>query len=95
MVTVRFSKGAVRDLNEMFEFVAQEDSGAASRLINVIEERCAELAELPFLGRPRPEFFSDVRSLFVDPFIIFYQVNGAGVTILRVYHASRDPDSVL
>lgn len=94
-MAVRFTRDAVRDLHEVWEFVAREDTAAARRLTDGIEQRCAELAEMPLMGRPRPEFAPGVRSLFVDPFILFYQPARDGIEVLRIYHASRDPDSAL
>jgi toxin ParE1/3/4 len=95
MAAVRFTKEAVSDLNEIWDFVAQEDTIAASRLTDAIEQRCNKLAETPLIGRARPEFSAHIRSLVVDPFILFYQPVSNGIEILQIYHTSRDPDSAL
>jgi toxin ParE1/3/4 len=94
-MAVRFTQEAVHDLNEIWDFVAQEDMVAASRLIDALEKRCRELAESPLMGRVRPELAPNVRSFFVDPFILFYQIVSGDIEILRIYHMSRDPDSAL
>src|SRR5713226_6582831 len=47
----RFLPLAHRDLNEIWEYIAQDNLDAAERLVERIEELCALLAERPQLGR--------------------------------------------
>src|SRR6266849_4125190 len=49
----RFLPLARNDLNEIWEYIAQDNLDAAERLVERIEELCALLAERPQLGRRR------------------------------------------
>ena len=42
---------ARRDLEDIFEFIAVDDAGAAARVLKRVETTVARLAEFPFMGR--------------------------------------------
>jgi toxin ParE1/3/4 len=53
------------------------------------------LGSFPDLGRPRPEYGPDVRSLPVEQHRIFYAVSPAAVEIMRIVHMrTSDPDTL-
>jgi plasmid stabilization system protein ParE len=61
----------------------------ADRLIDAIIDRFELLAEQPGMGRLRPEFGADIRSLTVENHVIYYRHDGE-ILIARVLHGRRD-----
>jgi toxin ParE1/3/4 len=49
-------------------------------------------AVLPFpnSGRSRPEFGHGVRSYPLPPYVVFYQIRGREMLVLRILHGHRD-----
>ena len=89
-MSYRLSALAERDLEEIWSYVADDASPAtADRLIDAIFDRFELLVEQPRMGRPRPEFGSDVRSFVVENHVIYYRYD-EDVLIARVLHGRRD-----
>jgi len=70
---------AQTDLAEIWAYIA-EDFQALSRR--------------PGLGRRRPELNSDIRSLAVGRYVVFYLPLSRGIEVVRVLHGSRDIESI-
>jgi toxin ParE1/3/4 len=86
----RLSPLAEWDLEETWLYVAEDASPAtADRLIDDIVDRFDLLAEQPRMGRLRPEFGTDVRSVTVENHVVYYRYDG-DVLIARVLHGRRD-----
>ena len=88
---------AVDDLADIHTIIV-EASGhvdVADRFIDEIEARCLHIAELSSrLGRPRPEFGHDLRSLPQDNYLVFLRYRGDDILeIVAVVHAARDLDA--
>jgi toxin ParE1/3/4 len=94
MPSFRFLPLARRDLNEIWEYIAQDNLDAAERLVERIEELCELLATRPQLGRRREELAPGLRSFPAGSYLIFYQEIHDGIEVVRVFHASRDIDSL-
>ena len=94
MPSFRFLPLARNDLNEIWEYIAQDNLDAAERLVERIEELCELLAQRPQLGRRREELAPGLRSFPAESYFIFYQPIPDGIEVVRVLHASRDIDSL-
>jgi toxin ParE1/3/4 len=55
-----------------------------------IQNTCQMLLRAPELGRPRDELIHGVRSIPLDPHVIFYRETVRGIEILRVLHQRED-----
>ena len=87
------SAQADSDLDSIWYYIATESGSIeiADRLVDTITERFFLLAQYPHMGRRRDDDLRPgVRSFPVEKYVIFYQVQDAGVFILRVLHGSRD-----
>lgn len=49
---------------------------------------------MPFIGRPRPDLGTDLRSLVVGSYVIYYVPTDRSVEIVRVLHSARDTISL-
>ena len=91
MAVVRYSLSAQTDLLEAWLFVAEEDTDAADRMLDVIEREGEGLRDQPLMGRTRSELGERVRSWSTStPCILFYVVDDEGITVVRVLHHARD-----
>ncbi len=81
---------ALQDLEEIHDFIADDNSRAALRLINFIEKKCESIAKMPAIGRSRAELAFGLRSLPVRKYVIFYRQNKGCVEIIRILHSARD-----
>jgi toxin ParE1/3/4 len=87
---VILSELAEADLTDIWEFIAQDNSEAADRLIDEIHEKCQFLAATPRVGRQRPELDPSIRSFAVGNYMIFYRESTRGIEVARVLHGHRD-----
>ena len=92
---IRFKREARADLRAIKEHVHSENPRAAMRLLAVLRQRTGRLAEMPRLGRARPELAPDLRSAAVGNYVIFYTVDPDIVWIQRILHGARDIDAIL
>jgi toxin ParE1/3/4 len=78
------------DLREILRYLRRHSRPAAERLARAVKERLGHLSKSPRLGRERPEFGAGYRSLVVGDYVLVYHTTDAVVTIIRVFHGSRD-----
>ena len=82
---------ARRDLSEIWKYFARVGSvDVADKLLRDINHAGRQLGRHAFMGRPRDELVSGLRSVLVHPHIIFYRVSEEAVEIARVLHQRRD-----
>lgn len=80
---------AEQDLQDIWSYVAGDSSPErADRLLDAIGDGFERLAELPRIGRRRPEFGTGVRSVVVENYVIYYREED--LVIARVLHGNRD-----
>jgi toxin ParE1/3/4 len=90
MARYRVSRRAVRDLDEIWYFIAKDNESAASRLMERFYSAFTALATQPRMGRARPEIGTGMRSFAIGEQIIFYQLADYGVRIVRVWDGRQD-----
>ena len=88
-----WEEDALSDLEGIYEYIAQDNSGAATETTERITEAVALLEESPGMGRPGR--VPNTRELVVSgtSYIVPYRVRRRDIQILRVFHtAQRAPD---
>ena len=85
---------AARDIDQIREYIAQDNPTAAVRMIDRFMEMFDRLAEFPGIGTPHPEFGDEVRGHPVGSYIIYYRPADDGIDIGRVWHGARDPETL-
>lgn len=86
----RLSPLAEQDLREVWSYVAEDASAeTADRLLDAIAQRFDLLVDVPRMGRLRPEFGPDVRSIVVENHVIYYRAQEQ-VVVARVLRGRRD-----
>lgn len=92
---VLWSDDAENDLHSIWQYGADEWSAAAAdECLGDIETTCRMLAEVPELGRTRDELMPGIRSISVDPHLIFYRISKQAIEILRVLHQREDVSEI-
>ncbi|MGK7902830.1 MAG: type II toxin-antitoxin system RelE/ParE family toxin [Hormoscilla sp.] len=94
MSIYRLSAAAKQDLREIKNYMARLSLDAATRFLDVFEEKSRLLAAFPEMGRPRDELAPNLRSLPVDKYVIFYRKIEKGIQVERVLSGYRDLESV-
>lgn len=88
------SPQAKQDLEEIFDYILEENPVMAQVVLDRLRVAILRLADMPQMGRAGR--VAGTRELVVPktPFLIPYQVAGRTLEILRVYHGARQwPDS--
>ena len=84
---LRFERGALADLDEIFAYIAQDNREAAARLVARIEQITARIAETPYMGAATRK--SHFRRFPVGSYLIVYEVGADEVVIHYVRHGAR------
>ena len=89
-MTLKFTKQSKQDLDDIWEYIACDNPGAADDFIDSLYTKCCLLAERPEIGKERPEIRHDVRSFPVGNYLIFYHLQDRLVIIDRFLSGYRD-----
>ena len=84
------SNDADTDLESIADFIARDNSPAATKLIRRLIDRFKLLSSQPMSGEARNDLRTDLRCVTVGTYVIFFEPLSDGVRILRVIHGSRD-----
>ena len=81
---------AVDDLEDIADYISQDNPQAANRIVSRLWTAVQSLAEQPKMGRPGRVY--GTRELVVSdtPFVVPYRVVSSEIQILRVLHGARD-----
>ena len=88
---ITWLKTALKNLNEIAEYIAQESPQAASQVVEAIETQVNLLATQPALGRPRRVLGTRELVISNTHYLVPYRIKNNAVEILRVFHTSRKP----
>lgn len=97
---VEWAPVAIRDLDNILEYVALQDGPErAGRLYARILGRADTLSQFPRRCRVVPELrdigITDYRELIFPPFRLFFRIRGRVVSIVGVLDARRDIEEIL
>jgi toxin ParE1/3/4 len=83
---------AYTDIDELWEFIAQDNLDAADRVREEIYQAIQKLVPFPHQGHRRPDLTArTVRFVNVRDFLIAYAPDEKPLLILAVMHGSRSP----
>ena len=94
MPVIRRTAQAEEDLIELWLYIAQDNPGAADRLLDAIEEKMVLLAAHPQLGPARPDIAADCRYFPVGNYLILYRMIPDGIEVVRVVQGARRLDNL-
>ncbi len=94
MAQALFTPTANDDALEAWAYIARFTDARADSFLDLLKEKCQNLAETPRMGRARPEFGAEVRSFPFGNFVIYYRLAGENIEVLRVVRAARDLEAL-
>lgn len=86
--SIRWHKAALRDLEEIVAYIAQEQPEAAERFAKSVFAKVEMLATAPFLGAVCPHFRT-ARQLLHGSYVIYYSVDKEEIVVRAVVHGAR------
>jgi antitoxin ParD1/3/4 len=99
MSSYQFTPQAVRDLLDIWSFIAQDNRDAADRVEAAVFRACELVAESPLAGRMRKDVTPlPLRFWVVHPYsnyLIVYDPESKPLHVIRILHGARDLSSVL
>ena len=94
MSSFRIAKAASRDLEDIFDYLADQNVAAAKNVAGKLIETFTLLAERPAMGTFRPELAESVRTFSptkpASKYVVLYRAIPSGIEIIRVLHGARD-----
>lgn len=90
---VRYLSTAVADLEDIFDYILQDNPSAAASMLEKFDAAISRLAGNPYLGVvPRDERLRRLgyRMLIIAEYLLFYVVKPHTVQIRRILHGARD-----
>jgi len=87
-----FHPEAARDLDEIWDFIAEDSPGGADRVIADILGRIEALVPFPNQGLRRPDLTSrPLRFVAVHQYLIAYAADERPLWVIAVMHGRRSP----
>lgn len=80
---------AENDLIEIWQYIAEDDQEAASRVLHSLDEKFHLLAQNSKLGSARPDIATDLRYFVDGNYLILYREATEGIEVVRVVHGAR------
>ena len=92
MRRVVFAPEAARDLEDIWDYVAEESAHAADRLLGRIRASTVKLAKNPGLGHTREDLVENRPVHFwpVGNYLILYRSVAGGIEVVGIVHGKRD-----
>ncbi|MCA1199423.1 type II toxin-antitoxin system RelE/ParE family toxin [Sphingomonas sp. R647] len=81
---------ADRDLDAIYDWIAEDDAEAAARHVRRLVAAALSLRDFPMRDMARPEIGAGARSLIVGRYLVLYRVSGERVEIVRFVHGARE-----
>jgi plasmid stabilization system protein ParE len=87
---------ARQDLNDIWDYIAQDDFDAADRIINEIHDAILLMSSMPGIGHLREDLTDEpLRFWPVRRYLIVYHTGAEPLEIVRVLSAYRDVHGLL
>ncbi len=81
---------AQRDVNEIWDFIADDSVTGADAFVDRLDGCLQLLSTQPMMGRLRSELAPGLRSLPFGRYVVFYEPVKGGIIVVRVLHSARD-----
>ncbi|HYZ83106.1 MAG TPA: type II toxin-antitoxin system RelE/ParE family toxin [Bryobacteraceae bacterium] len=87
---------AKRDVNDIWDYIANDNIEAADRVLDALESAMVKLAKNPGIGHWREELADKSHRIWlVYSYLIVHRHEAKPLQIVRVLHAARDVQSLL
>lgn len=92
MASYKLSELAEEDLR-LISVRTIEDCGRsqAEKYVLLLHEAITQIANIPNIGKNRPEIFPNAKSFTAQKHIVYYWKSDAGIEVARSLHQRMDP----
>jgi len=90
---LRITHEAESDLEDIWDFIAEDSPSNADRFIDQLYRKCIDIAELEGIGRSRSELADGLLSIPHKKYIIFFLRDERFLSIVRILRSSLDVES--
>lgn len=88
---VHWTNTAEGHLDAIYDYIAQDSSEYAKRMVDRLTRRSRQIAEYPFSGRRVPEYdLNQIREVIEGPYRIIYHIKPDQLDVLAVIHGALD-----
>jgi len=89
---VKWTRQAIKMVNEFVDFIAQDDYSTAAQWAHELMNQTDKLADFPQMGRMVPEYEDEtLRELIVGNYRIPYRIKNNVIYIEAVWHIRQIP----
>jgi len=81
---------ALDDIDDIWNYIANDNISAADHWVDKLDEQFNLLALQPLMGRARDDLTAKIRSFPMGRYVIFYLPLANGIDVVRVLHSARD-----
>lgn len=92
---LRITKEAREDLKDIWRYISAESVNAADDFIEVLHQKCTELARKGYYGRRRPDLGESIHSYPFRKYMIYFQKKRKYLYVVRILRGSRDQSKAL
>jgi toxin ParE1/3/4 len=90
-MNVHISKRAQRDLDQIWDYIAQHNVDAANKVLDQIYDLMKLLGRFPRMGHTRADVgSSNLRFIAAYSYLIVHRLRGRKVTVIRVIHGAMN-----
>lgn len=89
-MAVYFSAEAEHDLEDICDYIADNNETAAEKIFAVLRKDCINLGANPMAFPEKRELQTGLRMRPSGRYLIFYKYDGTDVDIVRILHGARD-----
>ncbi len=94
MARYQFSEDAIKDINEICDYLAKNNPRSASNLFDAIRQKCKLFANFPNMEKSYSQIRPNLRGFLVRDYIIFYYPDDEGIVIVRIVRGYRNLDTL-
>lgn len=94
MARFKLTPLARSDLQDIHDYIAADNPKVARQYLNILKQKCQQLAESPGPGLQREEY-DDLYRFPVGNYLIFYRPTAEGIDVIRILHGARDIERII
>ena len=88
---VHWTDSAEKHLDSIYEYIAQDSSYYAKRMVGKLTLKSIQISQYPHSGRVVPEYENEkIREIIESPYRIIYKIKSDQIDILAVIHGARN-----
>jgi toxin ParE1/3/4 len=94
MSRVVIRPAALADLDEIFDYIADDSLDRAIEFIRSLHGQIEKIAITPGMGRRRDELLPMLRGMPYGNYLIFYFAGDDGIEVIRIINGARDLETL-